>query len=153
MTLAEFKYILSSEPKELSFSLQNGQQVPNHFHLTEIGQINKRFIDCGGTVRQERKVSLQFWEASDFEHRLSPKKFLEIIELSEQSLGVRDYEIEVEYQGIDTISKYGLDFDGERFVLTNLNSACLASDKCGTPTNNQQASNSGNYCSPSSRCC
>jgi hypothetical protein len=44
-----------------------------------------------------------------------------------------DLEVEVEYQS-DTIGKYGLDFDGNRFILTSKVTACLASDACGIPT-------------------
>ncbi|MEI7863404.1 MAG: DUF6428 family protein, partial [Planctomycetota bacterium] len=25
--------------------------VPAHFHITEVGRVQKDFIDCGGTVR------------------------------------------------------------------------------------------------------
>lgn len=31
------------------FKLENGNSVPEHFHVTEVGIITKDFIDCGGT--------------------------------------------------------------------------------------------------------
>jgi len=34
--------------------LENGTMVPEHFHVTEVGVVTKHFIDCGGTVRNER---------------------------------------------------------------------------------------------------
>ncbi len=61
---------------------------------------------------------------------MHPEKLLNIIELCEKLLKIADLEIEVEYQA-DTIGKFGLDFDGEHFLLTNKQTCCLARDKCG----------------------
>ena len=52
MKLSEIKTILDTLPV-LHFVLENGEQVPDHFHVTEVGQISKKFIDCGGTIRDE----------------------------------------------------------------------------------------------------
>ncbi|MEO6301721.1 MAG: DUF6428 family protein [Bacteroidia bacterium] len=131
MKLSEFKQQLHAI-SELNFQLPNGNLVPQHFHVTEVGQVNKHFIDCGGTVRDEKTVSFQLWEANDFDHRLAPKKLTDIIALSEKVLGVQDGEIEVEYQS-DTIGKYGVEFNGKNFLLTQKQTACLAIDKCGIP--------------------
>ena len=114
MKLSEIKTHLQNL-KTIGFQLPNGKLVASHFHVTEIGRINKHFIDCGGTVRTEDVISFQLWEANDYNHRLHPEKLVHIIELSEKVLGLPDLEIEVEYQG-DTIGKYGLDFDGINFA-------------------------------------
>lgn len=157
MKLSDFKKQLSST-QELTFTLPNGTVVPTHFHVTEVGQVTKHFIDCGGTVRNEKVVNFQLWEANDFDHRLAPQKLKDIIALSESKLGLEDAEIEVEYQS-DTIGKYGLDFDGKNFVLTNLYTACLASDKCGIPTEKLKVSlgelqnTTKNACTPGGKCC
>ena len=116
----------------VNFKLQNGTLVPAHFHVTEVGIINKKFIDCGGTVREENVANFQLWDANDFEHRLKPAKLLNIIALSEKILGMQDLEVEVEYQG-DTIGKVDIDFDGTNFLLLNKTTDCLAKDKCGIP--------------------
>jgi hypothetical protein len=116
----------------LSFILPDGTFVPAHFHVTEIGQVNKKFIDCGGTVRDEKFINFQLWEDGDYTHRLGAKKLLDIILLSERVLGLDDLEVEVEYQG-DTIGRYGLDFDGEAFLLINKSTDCLAKSNCGIP--------------------
>jgi hypothetical protein len=50
MKLSQFKLQLSSL-SNLNFVLPNGTIIPKHFHVTEVGQITKHFIDCGGTVR------------------------------------------------------------------------------------------------------
>ena len=124
---------------ELTFVLPNGTNVPQHFHVTEVGQVTKDFIDCGGTVRKEKVVNFQLWEAGDTDHRLEPQKLAKIIALSEKVLGVEDAEIEVEYQGT-TIGKYGLEFDGKHFMLTAKQTACLASASCGIPADKLKVS-------------
>lgn len=129
MKLSAFKQQLASSA-ELTFQLPDATFVPQHFHVTEVGQVTKHFVDCGGTVRHEKLVSFQLWEARDFAHRLAPQKLKSIIELSEKVLAIEDAEIEVEYQA-GTIGKYGLEFNGRNFLLTTRHTACLASEACG----------------------
>ena len=156
MKLSEFKKQLSTIT-DLNFVLPNGTIVPQHFHVTEVGQVTKNFIDCGGTVRNEKVVNFQLWEANDFDHRLAPKKLNDIIALSEKVLGLEDADIEVEYQS-DTIGKYGLEFNGKDFTLTSTQTNCLAQDKCGIPTeklkvNLVDLSNNQSCCTPGGKCC
>lgn len=156
MKLSEVKEVLK-ELDTVTFQLPNNTFVPIHFHVTEVGEISKKFIDCGGTVREEKVINFQLWEADDFDHRLAPQKLLNIIKLSERTLGLSDSEIEVEYQS-DTIGKYGLDFNGKNFLLTNKFTNCLASDKCGIPPekiriNLGDLSKSQSSCTPGGGCC
>lgn len=151
MKLSEIKQILPTLDN-VEFQLEDGTFVPEHFHVTEVGQINKSFIDCGGVVRVENAVNFQLWSADDYEHRLKPGKLLHIIELSEKTLSIGDFEIEVEYQS-GTIGKYGLDFNGKNFVLTNKTTACLAEDACGIPAPLTVIGSSKNSCAPGSGCC
>ena len=158
MTLFQFKEALG-QISDIRFQLPNGEALPAHVHITEVGKINKHFIDCGGTIRKEQKVSFQLWESVDTWHRLTPHKLLLILELSEQKVGVGNHEIEVEYQG-QTISKYGLDFNGTQFILTTQQTACLAQDQCGIPvekTKTQLADLSNtsatSCCTPGGGCC
>ncbi len=146
MTLSEIKQILETVPT-VSFKLENGTRVPDHFHVTEIGAISKHFIDCGGTVRTEKVASFQLWDANDFDHRLKPAKLKNIIALSERVLGLEDYEIEVEYQS-ETIGKYDLDFDGKDFILKSKHTNCLAKDNCGVPEKAETA-----CCGSDVNCC
>jgi hypothetical protein len=131
MKLSEIKSQLP-QLSQLTFLQPDGSPVPTHFHITEVGQVSKRFIDCGGTLRDEKTINFQLWEDGDFDHRLGAKKLLDFIQLSEQVLSLEDWEIEMEYQG-DTIGKYDLEFNGEAFVLTKTMTDCLAKDKCGIP--------------------
>jgi hypothetical protein len=157
MKLSEIKSQLP-QLNELTFLLPDGTPVPTHFHITEIGQVNKKFIDCGGTLRDEKTISFQLWEDGDFDHRLGAKKLLDIIQLSERVLNLEDLEVDVEYQG-ETIGKYGLGFNGVAFVLTTKTTDCLAKEKCGIPSQKPKirlsefkAAASGS-CAPNSGCC
>lgn len=157
MKLSEIKNKLQTL-QTIAFQLPNGDLVPSHFHVTEVGKVSKHFIDCGGTVRKEEVVNFQLWEANDYDHRLHPEKLLTIIELSEKIIGIEDLEIEVEYQMQDTIGKFNLDFDGKNFILTSKLTNCLAQDKCGIPPEKLKV-NIGewkakeNSCAPGSGCC
>jgi len=156
MKLSEIKPLLS-KVQSVSFILPNGQFVPKHFHVTEVGMITKNFIDCGGTVREEKMVNFQLWEANDFDHRLAPQKLQNIIELSEKVLNLVDAEIEVEYQQ-ETIGKFNLEFDGNNFLLVAKKTNCLAQDSCGIPAEKlkvslKDLSNPAPSCTPGGGCC
>lgn len=157
MKLSEIKNHLRTA-NTLSFQLPDGSYVPENFHVTEVGLITKNFIDCGGTIRRETVVNFQLWQDSaDQDHRLKPEKLSKIIALSENALGIGDFEIEVEYQDM-TIGKYGLEFNGKDFVLINKATACLASDQCGVRGSKKKVSLSeinakSTSCTPGGGCC
>jgi hypothetical protein len=149
------KYLATAE--SVNFKLPDGTFVPENFHVTEVGVVTKKFIDCGGVVRNEETANFQLWDANDFEHRLKPNKLLDIIALSEKVLGIGDLEIEVEYQS-ETIGKYDLNFNGKDFVLIAKQTACLAQDACGIPAKPKLklqilGSNEGSACTPGGNCC
>ncbi|WP_442266992.1 DUF6428 family protein [Tenacibaculum sp. ZS6-P6] len=157
MKLTEIKKHLK-ELNTIAFQLPDGNLVPEHFHVTEVGKITKHFIDCGGVLRKEEKINFQLWNANDYNHRLHPEKLIHIIELSEKTLNLKDVEIEVEYQGT-TIGKYDLDFDGKNFLLVNTATACLAEDQCGISPKQKpklklsEIQSQGFSCDPNSGCC
>ena len=74
MKLSEIKNELQ-KLTSIAFQLPNGELVPSHFHVTEVGKVTKHFIDCGGTVRQEEVINFQLWEANDYDHRLHPESW------------------------------------------------------------------------------
>ena len=153
MLLSAFKQSLI-ELDTLKFQLPNGQFVPSHFHITEVGNVKRNYIDCGGKLREENKINLQLWVASDTNHRLKPNNILEILQLAEKQLGYSNLELEVEYQQ-NTIGRYKLAFDGTVFQLINTQTACLAPDQCGNPQEKPRVrlSASGVKCNPNSGCC
>jgi len=157
MNLSAFKTLLS-QVSAINFVLPNGSQVPNHFHVTEVGLTTKQFVDCGGTLRTDKVVNFQVWSTTDFDHRLEPAKLLNIISIFEKHFGNEDHEVEVEYQS-ETIGRYGLNFNGINFLLTEKQTNCLASDQCGIPDLGTKStlvaaeSYANACCSPGGGCC
>ena len=151
MKLSDFKSFLSKST-HLTFVLPNGSYIPPHFHLTEVGVVTKKFIDCGGMFREESKINCQLWIADDLDHRLSCQKAMEIFASAESELSLPDLDVEVEYQS-DTIGRYGLSYLDGRFLLISLNTDCLAKEKCGISETVTDAGSQTSFCSPESGCC
>lgn len=121
----------------LKIVLPNGKTVPDHFHITEVGRVQKNFIDCGGTKREVVSCVLQVWTANDVEHRLKADKLSKILKLAEGIIGEENMPVEIEY-GPLVASQYklaGVEFDDFRktlmFILDGKITECLATDKCG----------------------
>ena len=155
MKISQFKSaLLLLKPQDNpSFIQLSGLPVAAHYHITEIGLVLKNFVDCGGVVRQERKATMQIWLAQDVEHRLSVEKLLGIIEKSEELFGLKEDELEIEYQG-QTIEHYGLAIQDFGFQFIAKQTTCLAPDHCGIPKEqlpNDLKKNS--CCTPNSGCC
>ena len=153
MKLSTFKKILS-ELDTLNFQLPDGHFVPAHFHITEVGNVTRNYIDCGGIVRQENKLSIQLWAASDNDHRLKPDKVLDILNLAEKQFELSNIDVEVEYQQ-STIGRFKLAFDGSVYQLINTHTTCLALDKCGISQEKARVrfTESGLSCKSESNCC
>lgn len=125
----------SNKESSLHIMLSNGSFVPSNFHITEVGRVQKTFIDCGGVRRESVTCQLQVWTANDIDHRLNAEKLLKILRLGEEILGSNDLEIEIEY-GKDVAALYALkdvrsSISGLTFVLSGKMTDCLAPDKCG----------------------
>ena len=157
MKLSQFKAKLE-QLETIDFYLPNGQMVPKHFHITEVGLTTKNFTDCGNTFRIVKTATLQLWTSIDYWHRLDPKMIVKIINSTETIFNGEDLDIEIEYQQ-DTIAKFGLDFDNNQFLLTNKQTDCLAKDSCGLPIEkvkikmNELQDQIASCCAPNSGCC
>ena len=157
MKISELKTQLATMTT-VNFKLPNGELIPAHFHITEVGPLTMHFIDCGGDVHEEKSASLQIWVADDFDHRLKARNCLNIIDLSSKILKDMDLEIEVEYQ-TDTIGKYGLSVADGTFTLVAKETDCLAKIKCNIPVSKPKLSfselglASQNSCTPGGGCC
>jgi hypothetical protein len=155
MKLSEVKEALQGM-SEVVFQLEDGTRVPEHFHVTEVGSVNRHFIDCGGTVSKESAVNFQLWTADDHDHRLATTKLLNIIRLSEEKLGLTDAEVEVEFE-TTTTGIYHLALRNNAFVLVPKHTDCRAKDACGIPETKQKVSLSevGRQacCTPGGGCC
>jgi Family of unknown function (DUF6428) len=141
MNFGSLKTILQQHSaKSVRLVLPDGDPIPADFHVTEVGHVVKRFIDCGGTVRRLETCLLQAWVAgNDADHRLSAEKLANILELSSRVVASDDLEVEVEYEPC-AVAQYkvaGAEVDGDelRFRLAHKHTDCLAREACGlTPT-------------------
>ncbi len=135
MKLSELKAFLASQPAaNLRFLLPHGEKVPAHAHVTEVARVDKRFIDCGGTLRNESCCRLQIWLSDDVWHRLSAGKLARILEMAVPVLGPDDLDVDIEHEAgfISQFPLAAVDFIGGELVLqlTQRHTACLALDKC-----------------------
>jgi len=125
----------ANKDSSLHIMLPNREFVPEHFHITEIGRVEKNFIDCGGTQRRSLACLLQVWTAHDVQHRLLAGKLANIFRLARRILESDDLPVEFEY-GDDVAAQYRLTNvevtpKGLLLVLTGRETECLAQDQCG----------------------
>ena len=136
MKVSELKAVLEAHPESRMFwMLPDRSFVPEHCHITEVGRVQKDFVDCGGTVRSHASCLLQIWFAHDLHHRLHTTTLAKIIGLAGSVLREEDLPVEVEYE-CGNVAQYQLtDFEatpaGLLFHLGSKHTSCLAPDKCG----------------------
>jgi hypothetical protein len=98
MNVRQLKDVLSRYPGTFPrFLLPDGDSVPAHAHVTEIGHVVKNYIDCGGVRGKEEKVVLQTHVGNDTEHRLRSDRFSKILELGGRVLPNEQLEVDIEY--------------------------------------------------------
>lgn len=136
----------------LHIILPDDDIVPAHFHVTEVGRVQKDFIDCGGTTRTLVHCQLQLLVASDVDHRLTADKLLNIFELSAPILGEDDLPLVLEHEDCRTIAFPLREISATPTQITLRldlpHPACLAADSCGLPS----ADTTPNA-QPASSCC
>lgn len=138
MTLAELKALLSGNAeKRFQIDLPDGSPVPVSFHITEVGRVQKTFLDCGGTLRELVTCQLQVWVGEDIDHRIETGKMASILKLAEPYLPDESVPVEVEYEK-DVISQYtisGVEVSADAVVLrlAHKHTECLAPELCGLP--------------------
>lgn len=99
MNVAEFiSHLQQHAEKPLLLVLPDGGLVPAHFHITEVGHVLKRFVDCGGTRRTLETCLLQTWVHDDLDHRLSAGKLATIFQHSQDVLPHHELPVEVEHE-------------------------------------------------------
>ena len=136
MTVKEFCAALAKHPGvKMHWMLPDQSFVPAHYHITEVGKVQKDFIDCGGTVRSATSCLLQVWVANDTYHRLETNTLAGIMAVAEPLLATDELPLEVEYED-GVISQYpvaGMEVtpSGLLFSLGTKHTACLAPEKCG----------------------
>src|SRR3954466_8327670 len=95
MNLSTFKASLAPFGETpVRVRLPDGDPIPAHFHVTEVGHVTKRFVDCGGTVRSAEACLLQTWVPNDSsDHRLTAGKVVRILDLATQILPSDELEV------------------------------------------------------------
>ena len=151
MTLQEFKNSLENR-SDLSFIIENGIKIPAYFHITEMGVKTKYFMDCGGVMRKDSKITFQLWTSDDYDHRLSSYKLSGIIKKAESLIkeDLANLEIEMEYQDY-TIGIYSVNLIDDKYILEPTLTDCLAKEACGIDQPKQEIETS--ECCTSDGCC
>lgn len=141
MLLSELKKTLSENVyRNIRFVLPTGTKVPPHAHVTEVAQIDKKFVDCGGTQRTESVCRLQTWFQDDTDHRLTAGKLLAILDKA-SFITSGELEVDVEHEApfISQFPISSVEFE-ENTLILHLgikHTACLAEDKCLPPNLNK----------------
>ena len=130
----------------------DGEPIEAHFHVTEVGRVQKDFIDCGGTVRREVTCLLQTWVGDDTEHRITGAKLLKAIAAAAPVLADADLPVELEYEACNVVQLrvVAIERSAEALVirLAKKHTDCLAKELCiPNPTTNAAT------CTPGSGCC
>lgn len=98
MKLDVLKELVAKHPRTFPrFVLPDGDHIPAHAHVTEVGHVVKNYIDCSGETGQEEKVLLQTHVGSDTQHRLRSDRFAKILELGGRIVRNDKLNVEVEY--------------------------------------------------------
>lgn len=159
MKLSELKSLLTEHSDRFfRIRLPDGGAVPVSFHVTEVGQMHKTFIDCGGKLRETTTCQLQVWVGEDYEHRIETGKMASILDKARSILPDDSVPVEIEYEdrviSQYTISSHELSDDSVVLILANKHTECLAPELCGLPTIGRLPAIGGksNGCGPSGCC-
>src|SRR6476659_8317127 len=99
MKLRDFKSLRRSQAgKHFRLQLPNGSPVPVSFHVTEVGRLQKNFMDCGGLLRESVSCQLQVWVGEDYDHRIETEKAAKILDRAKALLPDESVPVEIEYE-------------------------------------------------------
>lgn len=151
MKLKELKALLDdNREKQFLLLLPTRNPVPVSFHITEVGQVNKKFVDCGGAVHSVQTCQLQAWVGEDDDHRLNAGKMGDILKLARSVVPNDDIDVEIEYEdwliSQYPIVEFAVTIDAVTLQLAAKHTDCLAKDKCLAPS-----TQGSSCCGPS--CC
>ncbi|MCW1887524.1 DUF6428 family protein [Luteolibacter flavescens] len=159
MILSELKSLLRDHADRFfRLQLPDGAAVPVSFHVTEVGRVQKTFLDCGGTMRESVTCQLQVWVGEDFDHRIETGKMAAILDKAKAYLPDESVPVEIEYED-GLISQYpieGHEVTGEAVILrlARKHTECLAPELCGLPSIKRLPSiGGGNPCCGPAGCC
>ncbi len=139
MILSELKSLLNQHSSlHFRIALPGGDAVPVSFHVTEVGRLQKNFIDCGGKLREIITCQLQIWVGQDYDHRIETGKMAAILEKATALMPEDALPVEVEYEdGVIsqyTIAGHSVTAEAVILELAHKHTECLAPELCGLPT-------------------
>jgi hypothetical protein len=151
MTVSALKRALSAAPElPLTLLWPDGDPIEAHFHVTEIGRVQKDFVDCGGTVRRMVTCLLQTWVGEDRDHRITAGKLLKAFEHARKILGPDDPPVELEYEACNVMQFVvaAVEREPTQFVvrLGGKHTDCLAKENCGATGSCTTAGTAGQCC-------
>jgi hypothetical protein len=135
ITIAELKAALAAAPSlPLTVIWTDGEPIETHFHVTEVGRVQKDFVDCGGTVRRLVTCLLQTWVGEDLDHRITAGKLLKAFAHAAPVLGSEELPVELEYETCNVVqlTVASIRQEPDRFViqLASKHTDCLAKELC-----------------------
>lgn len=156
MQLADLKSLLTEHAdRSFRIRLPDGGAIPVSFHVTEVGRLQKTFLDCGGTLRESTTCQLQIWVGEDYDHRIETGKLAAILDKAKSILPDDSVPVEIEYED-RVISQYTLTGhelldDAVVLLLAHKHTECLAPELCGLPSLNRLPA-IGAKCGPAGCC-
>lgn len=135
ISVSALKAALSAAPQlPLTVIWTDGEPIEAHFHVTEVGRVQRDFVDCGGTVRRVVTCLLQTWVGEDTDHRITAGKLLKAFAHAAPILGDDDLSVEVEYETCNVVQLVLAEVrqEPDRFVLQlgQKHTDCLARELC-----------------------
>lgn len=130
----------------------DGEPIEAHFHVTEVGRVQRDFIDCGGTLRSLVTCLLQTWVGDDTDHRITTTKLLKALDAAAPVLRGEDLPVELEYEACNVVQLKVVSATVAAGVLVlhlgKKNTDCLAKELC-VPSSAATSS----CCQPGGGCC
>lgn len=135
LKISALKSALAAAPElPITVLWTDGEPIEAHFHVTEIGRVQRDFVDCGGTIRRVVTCLLQTWVGEDTDHRITAGKLLKAFAHAGPILGAEDLPVELEYETCNVVQLVLAEIRQEpgRFVLQlgSKHTDCLAKELC-----------------------
>ena len=151
MTLRSLQNVLEANPERFPrFVLPDGDYIPAHAHVTEVGHVVRNFVDCGGLTGKEEKVVLQTHVGDDTDHRLRSDRFAKILRLGDRVIPSADLDVDVEYDCCVVaqypIAEATLDGENLNLILRRVRTQCRARQR-------SEGETAAGCCAASAACC
>jgi len=135
LTVSRLCAALADAPSlPISVVWPDGEAIEAHFHVTEVGRVQRDFVDCGGTVRHLVTCLLQTWVGDDVDHRITGGKLLKAFAHAAPVLRGEDLPVEIEYEACNVVQLRveSIKAEADRWViqLGRKHTDCLAREIC-----------------------